>query len=75
MHCIIMLGHWHDRRFKGTAPEPALLGRGYTGHEHLLWCGLVNANARLYDPAAASFLSPDPLVDYGDGTQPLNRYA
>lgn len=31
--------------------EPELLlGRGYTGHEHLPWFGMVNMNARLYDP-------------------------
>ena len=27
-----------------------LLGRGYTGHEHLPWFGLANMNACLYDP-------------------------
>jgi RHS repeat-associated protein len=32
--------------------EPVLfLGRGYTGHEHLTQFGLINMNARLYDPA------------------------
>ena len=29
----------------GTAPRPKLLGRGFTGHEHLPWFGLVNMNA------------------------------
>ena len=33
----------------GDEPD-LLLGRGYTGHEHLPWFGLVNMNARLYDP-------------------------
>ena len=33
-----------------------LLGRGYTGHEHLPWFGLINMNARLYDPAVGRFL-------------------
>lgn len=33
----------------GSEPE-LLLGRGYTGHEHLPFFGLVNMNARLYDP-------------------------
>jgi hypothetical protein len=28
--------------------------RGYTGHEHLPMFGLINMNARLYDPAADS---------------------
>jgi RHS repeat-associated protein len=43
--------------------QPVLfLGRGYTGHEHLTFCGLINMNARLYDPAVGRFLSPDPYV-------------
>ena len=56
--------------------QPALwLGRGYTGHEHLQWCGLVNMNARLYDPWTGSFTSPDPFVQAPDFSQSLNRYA
>ena len=56
--------------------EPELLlGRGYTGHEHLQWCGLINMNARLYDPMVARFLSPDPVVQAPDNTQSLNRYS
>ncbi|MDR3218746.1 MAG: hypothetical protein LBU22_07160 [Dysgonamonadaceae bacterium] len=31
------------------------LGRGYTGHEHLTQFGLVNMNARLYNPAWGRF--------------------
>ncbi len=52
-----------------------LLGRGYTGHEHLPWFGLVNMNARLYDPAVGRFLSPDPLVQAPNNTQNYNRYS
>ncbi|GHT07244.1 hypothetical protein FACS189426_00060 [Bacteroidia bacterium] len=38
--------------------EPVLfLGRGYTGHEHLTQFGLINMNARLYDPAVGRFLA------------------
>ena len=56
--------------------EPALfLGRGYTGHEHLAWFGLVNMNARLYDPLLGRFLSPDPYVQMPDFTQNFNRYS
>ncbi len=56
--------------------EPALfLGRGYTGHEHLPWFGLINMNARLYDPALGRFLSPDPYVQAPDFTQNFNRYS
>ena len=56
--------------------EPVLfLGRGYTGHEHLPWFGLINMNARLYDPALGRFLSPDPYVQMPDFTQNFNRYS
>lgn len=56
--------------------EPTLfLGRGYTGHEHLPWFGLINMNARLYDPALGRFLAPDPYVQAPDFTQNFNRYS
>lgn len=56
--------------------EPSLfLGRGYTGHEHLPWFGLINMNARLYDPYIGRFLAPDPYVQDPDNPQALNRYA
>ena len=56
-----------------TEPE-LMLGRGYTGHEHLTWFGLINMNARLYDPVLGRFLSPDPFVQMPDFTQNFNRY-
>ena len=56
--------------------EPALfLGRGYTGHEHLTQFGLINMNARLYDPALGRFLSPDPYVQDPLFSQSFNRYS
>ena len=58
----------------GTEPE-LMLGRGYTGHEHLTWFGLINMNARLYDPVLGRFLSPDPFVQMPDFTQSFNRYS
>ena len=60
---------------KPDAQPDLLLGRGYTGHEHLPWFGLLNMNARLYDPAVGRFLSPDPLVQAPDNTQNYNRYS
>lgn len=60
----------------GADNQPELLlGRGYTGHEHLPWFGLINMNARLYDPAVGLFLSPDPIVQAPDNTQNFNRYS
>ena len=56
--------------------EPALfIGRGYTGHEHLPWFGLINMNARLYDPLLGRFLAPDALVQAVDFSQSYNRYS
>ncbi|MDR2384657.1 MAG: hypothetical protein LBD80_03190 [Tannerella sp.] len=56
--------------------EPSLfLGRGYTGHEHLPQFGLINMNARLYDPALGRFMGMDPYVQSPDFTQAYNRYA
>ena len=52
-----------------------VLGRGFTGHEHLDWFGLINMNARLYDPTYGRFLSPDPYVQAPDFTQNFNRYS
>lgn len=58
----------------GTEPE-LMLGRGYSGHEHLTWFGLINMNARLYDPLLGRFLSPDPFVQMPNFTQNFNRYS
>lgn len=56
--------------------EPTLfLDRGYTGHEHLAVFGLINMNARLYDPALGRFLTPDPYVQSPDFSQNFNRYS
>ena len=49
--------------------------RGFTGHEHLEMFGLINMNARLYDPVLGRFLSPDPIVQVPDFTQAYNGYS
>jgi RHS repeat-associated protein len=49
--------------------------RGFTGHEHLDEFGLINMNARMYDPVLARFLSPDPYVPDVTYTQDFNRYT
>ena len=60
----------------GRGHEPTLfLGRGFTGHEHLSQFGLINMNARLYDPLVGRFLSPDPFVQDADFSQNFNRYS
>ncbi len=59
-----------------TGSEPELiLHRGYTGHEHLQQLGLVNANARLYDPLISNFVSADPYIQQPANPVNYNRYA
>jgi len=57
-----------------TVPE-LFLGRGYTGHEHLQGFGLINMNARLYDPALGRFLNPDPIIQDATNKQNFNLYS
>ena len=64
--------------FTATGTEPAtslLFDRGFTGHEHLLYFGLINMNGRMYDPFTSGFLSVDNYVQSPDYTQSFNRYA
>ena len=60
----------------GPGEQPTLfINRGYTGHEHLPEFGLINMNARLYDPLIGRFLSPDPYVQAPEFSQSFNRYS
>jgi len=59
----------------GSEPRLFLGNRGFTGHEHLQRFGLINMNARLYDPLVGRFLSPDPFVQAPGFTQSFNRYS
>jgi len=52
-----------------------LFDRGFTGHEHLPYFGLINMNGRVYGPFLARFLSPDPFVQAPDYSQNFNRYS
>ncbi|NCB43824.1 MAG: RHS repeat-associated core domain-containing protein [Clostridia bacterium] len=56
-------------------PEYFPLNRGFTGHEHLKWFGLINMNGRMYDAGLCRFLSPDPYVQMPDYSQNFNRYS
>lgn len=49
--------------------------RGFTGHEHYDRFGIINMNARLYDPILGRFFSPDPQVQSPFSTQGFNRYS
>ena len=46
--------------------------RGYTGHEHLDWHGVIHMNGRIYDPHLARFLQADPFME---DMSTLNRYS
>jgi RHS repeat-associated protein len=48
---------------------------GYTGHEHLIACNLINMNGRMYDPILGMFISPDNYIQSASTTQNFNRYA
>ena len=49
--------------------------RGFTGHEYYDCFGIINMNARLYDPVLGRFFSPDPQVQNPFSTQGFNRYS
>jgi len=49
--------------------------RGYTGHEMDASTGLINMNARLYDPVLGRFLSADTIVPSPGNMQAFNRYS
>ncbi|MES2560982.1 MAG: FG-GAP-like repeat-containing protein [Bacteroidota bacterium] len=52
-----------------------LTKRCFTGHEHLEDFGLINMNARLYDPLLGRMLSPDNFIQAPQYSQNLNRYS
>ncbi|MES1945527.1 hypothetical protein PC39_15469 [Salinisphaera sp. PC39] len=49
--------------------------RGFTDHEHLDHVGLIHMNGRVYDPILGRFTSADPVVQFPESTQGLNRYT
>src|SRR5690606_33898344 len=48
---------------------------GYTGHQHDTDLGLIDMRGRIYDPLAARFMSPDPVMQAPFWSQGLNRYS
>ncbi len=51
-----------------------LIGRGFTGHEHILEFGLINMNGRVYDPALGQFIQPDNFVTIPERSNSYNRF-
>ena len=71
---------WGKRRYADGSDDPTWSitsesNRGFTGHEQMDEVGLVNMNARLYDPEVGRFVSPDPYIQYAEDSQSYNRYA
>ena len=52
------------------ASANSITGYGYTGHEHIDEFGLINMNARIYDPKIGMFISVDPQAGSYPGTYP-----
>lgn len=71
---------WGKRRHPTGADDPSetitsSTDRGFTGHEHLEYVGLIHMNGRIYDPVLARFLTADPFIQDPTDTQSLNRYT
>jgi len=52
-----------------------ITNRGFTGHEMDDEVGLINMNARIYDPYLGRFLSADPVLPDAGDMQQFNRYS
>ncbi len=70
---------WGQRREVNWTHAPvmptSLSTRGFTGHEMDDEVGLINMNARIYDPILGRFLSPDPMLPDPSDAQAYNRYS
>ena len=53
----------------------SITNKGYTGHEMDDESGLINMNARIYDPYLGVFLSADTMVPDAYDMRQYNRYA
>lgn len=71
---------WGQRRYANWQQPinqiiASLTTRGFTGHEMEDEIGLINMNARLYDPRLGRFLQADTIVQFPESTQGFNRYT
>ena len=70
---------WGERRKsdwnEATDEIVSRTNRGFTGHEMDDEIGLINMNARIYDPVIGRFLSPDGLIPSPTDLQSYNRYS
>jgi len=71
---------WGKRRNANGTDDPAnsvtsAVTRGFSDHEMIASVGLVNMNARIYDPELGRMMSADPVIDSIFVSQVLNRYS
>ena len=71
---------WGKRRNANGTDDPAnsvtsAVTRGFSDHEMIGSVGLVNMNARIYDPELGRFMSPDSVIPSLLISQALNRYS
>jgi RHS repeat-associated protein len=71
---------WGKRRFPTGADDPtgsitSLTTRGFIDQEELTDVGLVNLNARVYDPLVGRLTSVDPLIGNARDSQTFNSYS
>jgi RHS repeat-associated protein len=72
---------WGKRRNTNGNIDPtdALTGattqRGYTMQEHLDEIGVINMNARVYDPLVGRFMSADSIIPNPADMKAFNRYS
>lgn len=58
-----------------SLPTNEIIDRGYTGHEHLHEFGLIDMEARIYDPIMGRFLSKDPVIPMPESPASYNSYS
>ena len=70
---------WGKRRnpdgSDATGPITSATTRGFTGQEQIDDVGLINFNARIYDPSLGRFMSADTIVPGTYNGQSFNRYS
>ena len=52
-----------------------MLGRSYTGHEHLLEHDIINMNGRIYAPILGQFMQADNYVQTPEDYISYDRYT
>jgi len=78
LECLSFDAFGKPRNTDGTDTVNTIIAvhttRGYTGHKMDAEVGLINMNARLYDPILGRFISADVTIDTPSDMQTFNRY-